>query len=125
MIRRPPRSTRTDTLFPYTTVFRSRFPPIAARLDWLAPLLVRLVFGYFWLDTGWAHLHNLDGFSARFVQWVIPFPERSDTVSDGMAFISGPVLVLGLLPRLRSIQRTLKLIVSLVVVVDIDEQSLK
>src|SRR3546814_11676237 len=26
MIRRPPRSTRTDTLFPYTTLFRSRSP---------------------------------------------------------------------------------------------------
>src|SRR3546814_1677681 len=24
MLRRPPRSTRTDTLFPYTTLFRSR-----------------------------------------------------------------------------------------------------
>src|SRR3546814_13872494 len=37
MIRRPPRSTRTDTLFPYTTLFRSTLraakcgaPPIAA-----------------------------------------------------------------------------------------------
>src|SRR3546814_12687074 len=29
MIRRPPRSTRTDTLFPYTTLFRSQ--PIARR----------------------------------------------------------------------------------------------
>src|SRR3546814_3427989 len=28
MIRRPPRSTRTDTLFPYTTLFRSSRPPI-------------------------------------------------------------------------------------------------
>src|SRR3546814_13857818 len=27
MIRRPPRSTRTDTLFPYTTLFRSVVPP--------------------------------------------------------------------------------------------------
>src|SRR3546814_18701564 len=26
MIRRPPRSTRTDTLFPYTTLFRSHAP---------------------------------------------------------------------------------------------------
>src|SRR3546814_13373122 len=26
MIRRPPRSTRTDTLFPYTTLFRSTAP---------------------------------------------------------------------------------------------------
>src|SRR3546814_6565862 len=29
MIRRPPRSTRTDTLFPYTTLFRSKPAPIA------------------------------------------------------------------------------------------------
>src|SRR3546814_16301591 len=27
MIRRPPRSTRTDTLFPYTTLFRSTMSP--------------------------------------------------------------------------------------------------
>src|SRR3546814_19732573 len=27
MIRRPPRSTRTDTLFPYTTLFRSGLTP--------------------------------------------------------------------------------------------------
>src|SRR3546814_2841198 len=31
MIRRPPRSTRTDTLFPYTTLFRS--VPIASTLS--------------------------------------------------------------------------------------------
>src|SRR3546814_15578548 len=30
MIRRPPRSTRTDTLFPYTTLFRSEFAGIEA-----------------------------------------------------------------------------------------------
>src|SRR3546814_15935685 len=34
MIRRPPRSTRTDTLFPYTTLFRSPF--------WLRHLLLNL-----------------------------------------------------------------------------------
>src|SRR3546814_1899943 len=32
MIRRPPRSTRTDTLFPYTTLFRSPRPDGADRL---------------------------------------------------------------------------------------------
>src|SRR3546814_11324357 len=34
MIRRPPRSTRTDTLFPYTTLFRSDQLSSLA-LDWL------------------------------------------------------------------------------------------
>src|SRR3546814_10803202 len=27
MVRRPPRATRTDTLFPYTTLFRSQYEP--------------------------------------------------------------------------------------------------
>src|SRR3546814_6257358 len=31
MIRRPPRSTRTDTLFPYTTLFRSAADPAVPR----------------------------------------------------------------------------------------------
>src|SRR3546814_20815144 len=43
MIRRPPRSTRTDTLFPYTTLFRSgssfRFRQAGADLDRVATAL--------------------------------------------------------------------------------------
>src|SRR3546814_5692469 len=36
MIRRPPRSTRTDTLFPYTTVFRSDrgWPGVGGERHW-------------------------------------------------------------------------------------------
>src|SRR3546814_12412422 len=41
MIRRPPRSTRTDTLFPYTTLFRSparrSYPPHSRRWRRLRP----------------------------------------------------------------------------------------
>src|SRR3546814_1483816 len=33
MIRRPPRSTRTDTLLPYTTLFRSYPPSLPLRLS--------------------------------------------------------------------------------------------
>src|SRR3546814_4190732 len=33
MIRRPPRSTRTDTLFPYPPLFRSTFHPSASNKD--------------------------------------------------------------------------------------------
>src|SRR3546814_1631109 len=33
MIRRPPRPTRTDTLFPYTTLFRSLSPLLDALLE--------------------------------------------------------------------------------------------
>src|SRR3546814_8968876 len=38
MIRRPPRSTRTDTLFPYTTLFRSPMAPrVSASRAWCRP----------------------------------------------------------------------------------------
>src|SRR3546814_8628560 len=40
MIRRPPRSTRTDTLFPYTTLFRSLGK---LRFGKLLPALLRLL----------------------------------------------------------------------------------
>src|SRR3546814_21144839 len=44
MIRRPPRSTRTDTLFPYTTLFRSAF--CRARQDrQIAPVQITPDFG--------------------------------------------------------------------------------
>src|SRR3546814_8500188 len=39
MIRRPPRSTRTDTLFPYTTLFRSAF-----QLAFILPNTFRRLF---------------------------------------------------------------------------------
>src|SRR3546814_3310768 len=42
MIRRPPRSTRTDTLFPYTTLFRSA-SSLAAGHKTLIPQLINLL----------------------------------------------------------------------------------
>src|SRR3546814_4787436 len=49
MIRRPPRSTRTDTLFPYTTLFRSPILSTSGLLTFLGddptPEQVRAGFG--------------------------------------------------------------------------------
>src|SRR3546814_2717687 len=42
MILRPPRSTRTDTLFPYTTLFRSLAAPIEADLSGFPPMLIQV-----------------------------------------------------------------------------------
>src|SRR3546814_9254581 len=39
MIRRPPRSTRTDTLFPYTTLFRSEVMHLCQQLNVPQPVV--------------------------------------------------------------------------------------
>src|SRR3546814_7916990 len=56
MIRRPPRSTRTDTLFPYTTLFRSfslfnffldtKKPDVLRRVNFLRLWLINLCHKY-------------------------------------------------------------------------------
>lgn len=87
------------------------------RVDWLGPLVMRLFFGYFWLETGWAKLHNLDGFSARFVDWGIPFPAFNAGLSAGVEFVGGGLIMLGLLTRLTSITMIINMVVAIALVV--------
>src|SRR3546814_14563265 len=59
MIRRPPRSTRTDTLFPYTTLFRS-LPPLLAgkrRLSAVDPAALSAVLASL---VGWDAKQQID-----------------------------------------------------------------
>lgn len=90
---------------------------VLSRLEWLGPLLLRLVFGWFWLETGWAKLHNLAFFSARFVEWGIPFPMLSATASGAVDLIGGALLILGLGTRLVAIPMIVNMLVALAVVV--------
>src|SRR3546814_8973233 len=42
MLRRPPRSTRTDTLFPYTTLFRSQDPSFGLQRTYIKDLSLEM-----------------------------------------------------------------------------------
>src|SRR3546814_6274480 len=46
MIRRPPRSTRTDTLFPYTTLFRSAERPSLRSRRWIATIATLMMSAF-------------------------------------------------------------------------------
>src|SRR3546814_18378451 len=64
MIRRPPRSTRTDTLFPYTTLFRSR---LAARAHaWRLLPALQTVRGLFRRDLRVLAYHRVRGLDPSF-----------------------------------------------------------
>src|SRR3546814_1034868 len=65
MIRRPPRSTRTDTLFPYTTLFRSVYPPASTYLR--PACFVRALLASAWFRGRWVltHLHEYHRYGRR------------------------------------------------------------
>src|SRR3546814_12395886 len=78
MIRRPPRSTRTDTLFPYTTLFRSysggrNFGHLAYRVDNIYATCQRLMDGGVTInrpprDGHMAFVKTPDGISIELLQ---------------------------------------------------------
>src|SRR3546814_17811703 len=61
MIRRPPRSTRTDTLFPYTTLFRSigdrpKGLVITVAVNWLIKPFTMAALGVLFFEVVFADL---------------------------------------------------------------------
>src|SRR3546814_10315640 len=59
MILRPPRSTLTDTLFPYTTLFRSAIPPDPASRDWRQTNQMTQKWESGRLQLSWRHAMDL------------------------------------------------------------------
>ena len=87
------------------------------RVEWIGPLVVRVVFGYFWLETGIAKVHNLDGFTQRFVGWGIPFPAFSAGLSAWTELVGGLLIMLGLFTRLVCIPMLINMAVAVTLVV--------
>ena len=93
------------------------------RFEWAGPLLMRLFFGYFWLETGWAKLQNLAGFTERFMGWGIPFPAFSAAVAAWTELIGGGLIMLGLFTRLTMVPMIINMAVAIALVVIKDVHS--
>jgi putative oxidoreductase len=86
---------------------------LLGRSEWVAQLLVRLFVGYFFMETGWGKLHNLDGFAQRFAGWGIPHPYFNAALSAYTEFIGGLLTVFGLGTRLVSIPMIINMVVAI------------
>jgi len=82
------------------------------RAQWVPQLLVRLFVGYFFLESGWGKIHNLDSFTARFAEWGIPAPAFNAALSGWTEFLGGLLIVLGLFTRLVSIPMFINMVVA-------------
>jgi putative oxidoreductase len=100
-------------------VAATRVNAMLAKLDrsqWIPQVLVRLFLGYFFFETGWAKIHNLDGMTQRFIGWGIPFPAFSAALSAYTELIGGALIVVGLLTRLAAIPLLINMVVAVVTV---------
>jgi putative oxidoreductase len=94
---------------------RKRVKEILGLLDkqeWIAQLLVRLFVGYFFVETGWGKLHNLDGFAQRFAGWGIPHPYFSAALSAYTELVGGMLTVFGLGTRPVAIPMIINMLVA-------------
>lgn len=82
------------------------------RWSWVPALLVRLYLGYFFLETGWGKVHNLDAMTERFAEWGIPWPHASAVVSGFTELMGGGLLMVGLLTRLAALPLAFNMLVA-------------
>src|SRR3546814_9478796 len=86
MIRRPPRSTRTDTLFPYTTLFRSRPDRTVAVPDHNVPTTPDRAQFVFEDDEARIQVETLDRNAREY--GVVYYPMND--INQGIVHIVGP-----------------------------------
>src|SRR5271167_2489146 len=84
--------------------------------SWIPALLTRLFVGYFFMETGWAKIHNLDAFTTRFAGWGIPHPAFNAALSAYTEFLGGGLTILGLGMRFVSIPMIINMIVAILTV---------
>lgn len=89
---------------------------VTYRLRWLAPLLMRLFLGYFFLETGWGKIHNLSAFTQHFMEWGIPYPAFNAALSAYTEFFGGALTLVGLFTRLVSIPMIINMAVAILTV---------
>jgi len=83
---------------------------------WIPALLIRFFVGYFFMETGWGKIHNLDAFTMRFAQWGIPYPGFNAALSAYTEFLGGALTILGLGMRFVSIPMIINMIVAVLTV---------
>jgi putative oxidoreductase len=96
-------------------VWVKRVDAVYARLhgaEWIPQFLMRVFLGYFFCESGWGKIHNLDTFTQRFTDWGIPFPAFNAALSAYTEFLGGALIVLGLGTRLVAIPMVINMIVA-------------
>ena len=87
---------------------------ITSRLQWLPPLLARIVVGSVFLESGWGKLHNLENVTGFFTQLGIPAPGAQALLVANTEFFCGLLLIAGLLTRYAAFPLICTMVIALI-----------
>jgi putative oxidoreductase len=73
---------------------------VARQLEWVGPLVARIVTGWVFLGTGWGKLTHLPLVTENFANWGIPAPNLLAPFVSGVEFFGGIFLLAGFLTRI-------------------------
>jgi putative oxidoreductase len=73
---------------------------VARHLEWLGPLVARIVTGWVFVWTGWGKLTHLPLVIQNFEGWGLPAPGLLAPLAAGIEFLGGILLLIGLLTRI-------------------------
>jgi len=83
------------------------------KIQFLPPLLARLVVGYVFIESGWGKLHNLEKVTGFFTQLGLPEPHLQAIFVSSTELTCGLLVFFGLLTRLASIPLIVIMIVAI------------
>jgi putative oxidoreductase len=92
---------------------RNLVAAIVSRLQWLPPLLARLVLGVVFIQSGWGKLHDLAGTTENFASWHIPLPHFNAVLASATEFGGGCLILVGLLTRFAAVPLTVVMAVAI------------
>lgn len=78
-------------------------------------LLVRLYWGWQFMQTGWGKLHNISGVTNYFTQLGLPFPHLTVIFISLLEFVGGILLILGLASHLIAFPLAIDMLVAYIV----------
>jgi putative oxidoreductase len=85
---------------------------LAARLNWLPPLVARVTVGWVFLWSGWGKLNDLPTVIENFAGWEIPFPNVLAPFVSIVEFLGGLLLLLGVFTRLAAVPLIIVMVVA-------------
>jgi putative oxidoreductase len=86
---------------------------LSKRLEWVGPLVARLVVGTVFLLTGWAKLHGLEQVTSFFTDLGLPMPAFMAVLVATTELVGGALILLGLFTRIAAVALLTTMIVAI------------